>query len=312
MAIPPGDRKKIKAPTPTLDVARKVQNEVPPTVGSKLTTEGDQFPITKTRASFHEEEFIKLVRQHGKNVIWRKAMICPRQTDETEQSKLGCSYCGGSGLIYVDPHVISATMMQFDKRTTLYERMSLWQSGEVQVTVEPQFRMGFLDSLELIDPVIPFTETLKKGNRRGRRQTLPAARLVDSARFRIVHVAKMLFVCPGKDTVEVLEEGTHFAISPEGWIEWTATGDAFVPEGSSLSVHYDFHPVYLVTSWTHVTRDDMSGRKTPAGIKSRSISLPVSSKAKLMWLTDEGTNMTPTFDPLVPVPLGVAAKLPER
>lgn len=308
MAIPPGDnpKKRIKAPAPQIDAARKVVKEVPPTTGSTLTDTGDAPNINKTRASFREDEFIKLIRQHGKDVIWRKAMVCPRQTGETEQSKLACPECGGSGFLYVDPHRISALMTQFDKRTTLYERMGLWENGEVQVTVEPQFRLGFRDSIELVDPVIPMNEVLTKGNRRGRRRVLPERR--DSARFRIVNISKLLFVCERTDTIEVLVHGTHYLVSPEGWIEWTADGNTFVPDGSSLSIHYDFHPVYLVSSWTHATRDDMSGRKLPVGVRSRAISLPISSKAKLMWLVD--ANTTPAFDPLVPDVSGYGPVLP--
>lgn len=307
MADPPNDKPKIKAPAPQLDPVRKVLKEVPPTTGERLTTLGDDAPINKTRAYFREDELIKLVRQHGKDVIWRKAMICPCITSETEQADLSCTECGGSGYLYVDPHRISALMVQFDKRTTLYERMGLWASGDVQVTVEPQFRLGFRDSLELIDPVIPMNEVLVKGSRRGRRRVLPTRR--DSARYRIVTIAKLLFRCATTNTIKVLEERLHYTVSPEGWIAWTAEGDRYVPDGSRVSIHYDFHPVYLVDSWLHVTRDDMSGRKMPLGVRSRAISLPVSSKAKLMWLVDPNT--TPVFDPLVRDPSGFGAKMPE-
>ena len=127
----------------------------------------------------------------------------------------------------------------------------------------------------------------------------------DSARFRIVSVAKLLYRCAGQDELTPLEEGTHFDVTSEGWLRWRAAGDRVVPAGGLLSVHYDFHPIYLIASWLHVTRDDVVGRKA---IPARATALPVQAMGQLMWLTD--VNVLPSMDPYVPKPSGFGREVP--
>ncbi len=294
-------KKKIKAPAPRVEPGttnsprRRV--EVPSTVGRQDTTAGDNVPLVKTRASFREEEFVRVIRQHGKFVIWRKALLCPCFNPETEQAVLACESCDGSGYLFVDPHAIQAVMLQFDKKTSIYERFGLYQQGTVQVTVEPKYRLGYRDSIELLDAVIPMNELLIRGDRRGRRSKLPAG--VDSARFRIRDVSAALYR-DDAGRVVALQKGIHFDITDEGWIRWLTAADV-VPEGGVFSLHYDFHPIFLVISWIHVTRDDVSGRKATSA-EPRVISLPVSAMAQLLFLTD--VNAVPSMDPVAKLPSG--------
>lgn len=304
----PGDKPKMKPPAPMLDTARKTRVETPPTTGARLTSAGDEVNADKTRASFREEEFTKLIRQHGKFVIWRKALLCPCQSPETNQPALACPRCNGGGYLYIDPHQIQALMSMFDKRTSIYEKFGLWQEGQVQISVEAPYRLGYRDSLEMIHSVIPMNELLKKGDRRGMRHKLPKG--VDTARFRIVNVSSILAACGpgGIGKLLTLEPEIHFTITDEGWIRWTARGEALVPDQTLLSIHYDFHPIYVVQSWMHVTRDDLSAFKTGVGVVHRAISLPVQAMGKMLWLVD--SNALPSFDAPVAKPTGMAGALP--
>lgn len=276
--------------------------DVPATVKDRDTSvEG--LPTTKFRADFRVEEFQRVLLQHGKHVTWRKAMLCPCQSPETSQAKLACEQCDGGGYLYVDPLHVQCLMSQFDKRTSVYEKFGIYQQGAVQVTAAAKHRLGYRDSIEMLDAVIAFNELLTKGNRRGRRSTLPDD--CDSARFRVVSVAKLLYRCERRRTLVPLEEGTHFRITREGWLRWTAAGDREVPTGGLLSIHYDFHPIYLVASWMHVTRDDVVGRKA---IPARATALPVQAMAQLMWLTD--VNALPSMDEPLARPSGFGPEVP--
>lgn len=291
-------KKKIKPPPARTTVDGRLV-EVPPTTGAQLTSVGDNVNPAKTRSDFREEEFVRIIRQHGKHVVWRKALLCPCFNAETEQIRVDCDHCNGDGYVYVHPHRIQALMMQFDKKTSIYERYGLFQEGSCQVTTLPDHRLGYRDSLEMLDAVIPMNELLVKGNRRGRRSVLPDG--VDAARFRIVSVAALLV--EKSDSVMQLEEGLHFTITSEGWIQWTDLGNRAVKDGTSFSIHYDFHPIFLCISWMHVTRDDVSGRRT-VPTKPRSVSLPVQAMCKLDFLVNP-FGVPSLDDPIAPEATGV-------
>ena len=289
---------KIKPPPPITSRNPSRIVDVPPTVGEADTTAGDDIPLNKTRADFREDEFTRVIRQHGKHIIWRKALICPCFNPSTEQAMLDCEDCNASGYLYVQPITITAWMAQFDAKVRLFEKFGSWQSGQVSVSVEAKHRPGYRDSLEMRDSVIPFAELIFKGNRRGLRSALPDG--VDSARFRIVDVSAMLH--KKKDgSLLFLQEGVHFEITYEGWIKWTAAGDRAVPDKGVVSLQYEYHPIFLVVSWFHITRDDTSGRKTAT---PRIISHPVQVMAQLDYLVN--VNAVPSMTPgAVAQPTGV-------
>lgn len=276
-----GDVKKISPPAPRVLPDRIV--EVPPTVRGFDTNEARP-PKDKTRADFRSIEFIRLLEQHGKFVIWRKAILCPDVNETTGQCDMNCALCDGSGFIYIDPIDIRAQVFQFDKNSRIFEKFGMWVEGQAQITVEPKYRLGYRDSIELKDALMPFNELIKKGNRRGRRSKLPDG--VDSARYRIASVVRVVY--DASDSLVMLEENYHFKIDKNGWIEWTVQGNALVPDGEYVSVRYDFHPVYIVISHPHVLRDDVTSR-SPDGVgvpKDTYRALPVAAGAKLDFLVD--------------------------
>lgn len=277
------DITKIAPPPPITRRGPARRVEIPPTVGGVDTTAGDEVPTDKTRADFREEEFTRVIRQHGKHVVWRKALLCPCFNLDTEQALLDCEDCNASGYLYVQPLTIQAHMVQFDAKIRLFEKFGLWQEGSVSVTVEAKHRPGYRDSLEMRDSVIPFSELLFKGNIRGPRSVLPNG--VDSARFRIVNVSALLHK-KLDGTLLFLQEGVHFEITYEGWLKWLGAGDRAVKTGGVLSIQYEYHPIFIVLSWFHIQRDDTSGRKTDV---RRVVAHPAQVMAKLDYLVDVNT-----------------------
>lgn len=277
--------KKIKPPAPVLKTggvrneARDV--EVRPTVGEQDPNFDATLTVDKTRVDFREQEFIRAIRQKGYYVRWRKAMICVCINPETEQSRVrgACDICDGSGYFFIDPHEIQAIMTGLTKSSDIYRKPGRWLQGQSQVTVEPQYRIGYRDSIEMLDAVSTFNEWLIKGNRRGIRSKLPAG--VDAARYRIVRVTAIFYANSDLTPVR-LEESLHFKINSSGWIEWLPEGNK-LPDGTVFSIHYEFHPVYVVTSHPHALRDTVSAQKRK---RQTVLNLPVQASVLLDYLLD--------------------------
>lgn len=283
--------KDFTPPAPTTAIrppaSREFDNQIPPTAGDTdpLAEEHAELNTLKGRADFKPEEFERVLQQHGKRMAWRKAMICPCLNPKTGQAKVDCENCDTSGFIYVDKINVRALMLRFEKTTRIYEKFGLWVSGEAEVTIEQQYRLGYRDSLELTDDMMNFNEIIKKGDRHGRRSVLPEG--TDTARYRIQSLTKVLTI-DDSDNIVVVEPGFHLNINEHGQIEWTAAGDKIVADDAFISIHYDFHPVYIVISHPHVIRSDVRGTKVS---KETVTALPLQAGVQLDYLSNDDPNV---------------------
>lgn len=288
------DRRKLKPPPPVTKgpsgVRRETRDvEVRPTVAEVDPNFDPNLVLDKTRVDFREEKFIEAIRQKGYRVTWRKAMLCVCFNPETEQSRIrgACDICDGSGYFFIDPHEIQAIMTGLTKSTDIYRKPGKWLSGQSAVTVEPQYRLGYRDSIEMLDSVSTFNEFVIKGNRRGIRKKLPKG--VDAARFRIVRVNALMFADSNLTPVR-FEPEFHFKIQKDGWIEWTPEGNK-VADGTVFSIHYEFHPVYVVTSHPHAVRDTITSQKKK---RPTVLNLPIQATVQLDYLFDVNTALPST------------------
>lgn len=279
------DPKRIKPAAPRVLSDRVV--DIPPTV-QEVDNSPTRPPTSKTRADFRPEEFVRILHQHGKFVTWTKAMLCPCQNETTNQALLDCTTCDGSGYFYVDPIDIRAHMAMFDKKTSIYEKFGMWVEGATAVTCEPQYRLHYRDRITMKDSIMPMNELLKKGNRRGIRSKLPTG--VDTARYRIVNVTKLMYCADPTSPPVALENGFHFEVDSNGWLKWLDPGNAAVADGETITLLYDFHPVYQVLSHPHVTRDDVIGTRRPTDTVT---ALPIQAAVKLEFLIDVNTPLPP-------------------
>jgi len=276
---PPTTAARVVNPNITPRAPTVTRNQVDGTAGSvDPLAEYNATLEIGARTQFRTVEFDRALLQHGKRVVWRKAMLCPCQQEATDQANPACVSCDGSGFFYVDPLEILAHMAAFSKSTRLYEKFGLWTSGEVSVTTQQAYRLAWQDSIEMIDDMMNFNELLKKGNRRGRRSALPA--LTDSARYRIAKLTKALYLDPTGQVLP-LEVGYHMTLNAQGHIVWLAAGERLVCDGQLVSIHYDFHPCWIVTSHPHASRTDVAGvHQATADV----VGLPLQCSAQLDFL----------------------------
>lgn len=281
--------KKIVPPSLVTKIRRQVEPK--PTVGAKDPTDYASPLVSKTRADFRAEEFVRIIRQKGYFCVWRKAMICPCYNPKTNQAALNCDDCGGSGYQYIDPTLIQAVMTRFDRKDDVYKHGGHFFSGTAKATTEPQHRLGYRDSLELRDSVITYNEYIFKNNREGLRQRLPHwdKRKVDSARYKVVRPIAMIFKDSSGESRRV-EEGTEFCITEDGWIEWTPAGDRLIPDGTAISFNYEIRPVYIVTSHSNLLRNTLTLRKRSAPTVE---ALPVQVDVMLDYLDTSTENAAP-------------------
>lgn len=264
-------------------VEEDLATNLSPTVGDN-TPDNAPVPLQSLeRADFETDKFARLIHQHGKRLIWRKAMLCTCRTAESDQPKVNCTSCAASGMRYEDPLPIRGLMMQQDKSTKIFEKFGMWENGLAQVTVEPQYRLAFRDSLEMRDALSSYAESFVKGNRRGRLSKLPKGE--DAVRYKLRFVTRMMGLVGGKDFI--FEKDVHYTITPRGRILWTPEGNRVIPDGTYVSIRYDFRPVYLVTHMPHAIRDDVTGTKVPQATHR---SLPLQAGIQLDWLNDEIAN----------------------
>jgi hypothetical protein len=284
MATPGGLRPPAPIKTNAPSYVQRFDNGVPGTAGATdpLADVNADIQLDKNRADFRIVEFNRVLLQHGKRVTWRKAMLCPCLNETTGQADLVCKECDGSGYVYVDPLPIKAHMVSFEKNTRLYEKFGLWASGEVSVSVQPNYRLGYRDSIEMTDDLMNFNELIKKGNRvGGKRADLPAH--IDAARYRIAQLTKALVMPKDSAGIISLEVGASLRLTDQGLIEWLPAGERLVPDGSYVSVHYDYHPVWIVTSHPHAQRSDVALTGLP---NEAAVALPLQASAQLDFLAE--------------------------
>jgi hypothetical protein len=236
----------------------------------------------KGRVDFRVDRFITAIRQKGYHLIWRKAIICPCQSAETEQPRVDCDSCDGSGFFYIEPLAIQGIMTNLEKKKDQYRHLGEWLEGTSQCTVEPLHRLGYRDSLQMVHSVMTFNEWITKNDRHGTRSRLPDN--VDAARYRIVN-ALHLFIEDANGQPKQLEAGVWFDINKNGWIEWRGPG-LDIPEGTLISVNYEFRPVWIVINHVHGVRDTITTLKeSEATVQA----MPVQAAVKLDYLTSDTT-----------------------
>jgi len=265
----------------------------PTQIPQTARTPGEQATISdaqvgKNRADFRVEKFRQVIRQKGYFLIWRKALLCTCRNPETEQARADCDVCDSSGFFYIEPLKVQGIMTNLEKKKDIYRHLGEWLEGTSMVTVEPEHRLGYRDSLEMVHSVMTFNEWIEKDNRRGTRSKLPVNH--DAARYRISRMLHLMFDV--NDQPVSVEEGVQFRITKDGWIEWIGSG-INIPAGTIFSANYEFHPVWVVINHPHGIRDTVADFKQA---EPTAQAMPVQAAVKLDYLIDDIASALPTTE----------------
>lgn len=265
-------------------------NTVSSSIPSTVTKPSQQTALSaselgKTRADFRVVEFRRIIQQKGYPLIWRKALLCPCVNKETEQARADCQTCDSSGFFYIEPLEIQGIMTGLEKKKDIYRNLGEWLEGSSMVTVEPEYRLGYRDSVEMVHSLMVFNEWITKGNRRGARHKLPENH--DACRYKVVNVLHMLYERAENDYV-LLERGVHFDVTKNGWIRWKGSALS-IPDGTTFSVNYEFHPVWIVVTHPHSVRDTIIKFKQ---VNFTATALPLQAAVKLDYLIAGTSNTT--------------------
>lgn len=238
--------------------------------------------LAKGRVDFKVDEFDKKIAQFGYHLVWRKALLCPCVSPETDQARIDCSICDSSGYFYIEPISVQAIMSGLESRKGIYRNLGEWLEGMSVITTKAEIRLGYRDSLASVHSVMVFNEWITKGNRKGPRVNLPVGH--DVARYRILRMLHMFYEVDERPVL--LEERIDYEITEDGWIHWLPTGNQKVPDKTLLTIHYEYHPVWIVISAPHGVRDTVTKRREPAPSAK---ALPIQAAVKLDYLIDSKT-----------------------
>lgn len=271
---------------------------LPPSISAGPPVSLGPLPSQKAlgqRADFDPDKYDNLIEWHGLRLAWSRATVCPciPSNLQTEQADPSCSLCEGAGYLYFnsstpqDPSligdltpvqqkvvrqgaalVVRGLMTGMGTSETPFERLGRLPAGQAIVTVRANNRLGHLDRLVSLDAYIVHSEKVELTDPLAR---LPLRYLVDGG-VNVLASTDQRFL-PDIDFVVT-----------DGDILWLPGRAPVV--GTYLTVHYHYHPQYLVIEQPHATRltytpKGGAGQQTPEG---RVTQFPLQAMVRLDWM----------------------------
>jgi hypothetical protein len=242
-----------------------------------------QSQVMKGRVDLQPDKFSRIIQQVGYPLVWTKALLCPCVSPASEQARVDCKTCDSSGYFYVEPIEVQGIMTDLESKKGIYRNLGEWLTGTAVMTVNGDVRFGYRDRFAMVHSVMVFNEWIQKGNRRGIRSTLPVH--VDACRYKIVRMLHLMWEPVEDESPVALQQRLDFEVTDEGWIKWIGPGHN-IPDGATLTAHYEFHPVWVVITSPHGLRDTVTRHKEPLPVAK---SLPLRAAVKLDYLVDSKT-----------------------
>ncbi|MCU0912929.1 MAG: hypothetical protein MUC88_00025 [Planctomycetes bacterium] len=257
----------------------------------------------RPRADMRPELIDAFLDSKGYLVWWSRAAVCPcRQNDQTEQPKLTCPLCKGSGWHFYLPEVglqncaedadgnpieinaagdavlISAVMTQATQDPQVYERFGGFIFGTFRATVHSRNRLGYRDRLVMSESLMMFGQLLQADG--SARISVKTAAAGQKALWYPVVSVNLL-----RSESRVYAEGSDWQLDlADGSIKWSITPPA---AGTILTCNYEIHPVYRVMDHVHAVRDTNVAKKAKTKQEQHRM-LPVNAMVKLDFLLGGG------------------------
>lgn len=183
--------------------------------------------------AFQPQNFDQLIKSHGYNCYWAKAVVC--QCIEHNQPQINCPYCKGKGWRYFDREKIRvvATSLSGDRDLKI---QGLTESGTVYITPERDIVIGIQDRLEFYETTCKHSQTLKFNGR------------TTSKTFRPIR--QISYVVQDKN---LYIEGKDFVVKEHRYLEWV-NNDNKPKKDVYLSILYLTTPEYIIAELVHELR----------------------------------------------------------
>ena len=250
-----------------------------PSIG-KPSPAGEWDPrLNDQHVDFDRDAFTKFIADKGYVVCWEKAILCPNVPGtglSPRDHVIGCTVCGGTGFIYIQP-CHTSMLMQGVKLNQSFYAYGRWDMGNMLVTAEPEFLIDYFDRLTLMNGVGRFTQRVARQ---------PNA-TTDVLKYSPLCIDYVGWVARDGTTLVAFQEGVDYAISAdETGISWGGTNQP--DAGSFYSVGYTYRPRYVVQDLVHHHRDST--------IDGKHYMFPVQAVAKLDYLVRNESSDAPQDD----------------
>jgi len=226
---------------------------------------------------FVVSDFDDAIDEKGYDFEWSRATLCPCETNtDTKQPDPTCSVCRGDGIIFFNPDdplsntkfvQIKGITTNMTKDPQVYFRSGQFIMGLSMVTVKPINHISWGDRLVSVDSVVPHYQivdgtgdTLIKHGTKGD----------EFLKFPVNSVNLL------RTTDTIFTEIEDFTVTEDGDILWNIT-----PPNEPISVHYLYHPIWIVQSHIHTYRDTFVKFKNPS---PKFTTMPIQAMIKLKFI----------------------------
>lgn len=246
----------------------------------------------------------EIILGQGTTVTWEIAQLCPCSrvmtgggyTHQTKQARTDCPACSGSGYLYHSAQQIPVMALHPERNPKRFAGWDLRHlTGALQVTFLPEHTPTEHDRLTCIERVMARKEIRVRTSATVERLDYPVAEFTvetgDPANQAEPVETKLSVLDVRKADLDGVVDpsevalGTDFEVDAQGRIDWSlgdASGRA-PAEGARYSVHYYFHPRYVVRSFPYSDVDMVidSDAGTRKYVRQRSVAM-----CWLEWLGD--------------------------
>ena len=191
------------------------------------------------RVEFVLSNFEQALKDHGLDVVWSKATLCPnRDPTQPGHERLSCALCDENGWVYFDPQPIRVLAMSHALRQ-MFMPESRYEPGTAYVTAQAEHKLSFFDKLELTESKARFY------------QVVPVEGVTYRLKYKVLEIVHII-----KNDGTTIEPKAVL-VNADGSITF---GDT--PDAEFLSISYTHRPVYIVQDILHYIRNR---RQTEAG-----------------------------------------------
>ncbi len=202
------------------------------------------------RQDFDVSKFNTKINEKGIDVYWEKMMWCPCRKDSTSQAITNCTNCNGSGYVWYDKQIIRALV----SGASLNKNFIQWTEvleGSIYVTVDPFYKVGWYDRLTVKDALTVFSEVHKTvagvGGVINYTTHYPVSNIIRAAKY--VGAAVGLY--------DININNINITSNP------LVINDNNIIAGNSISLLYEYNPVYLVVDNLNDYRNTYVKNKLP-------------------------------------------------